>query len=114
LCHFLSNNEEPPKLYVSQFERWSLKELLKLFPYIDWNILEMRAYILKISRLFSSPQDSENSSNSNNSSSSSDSNSDSDPDDPDSDDESNTKNNHNKKKIKNCKLCCNGYAYHKL
>jgi hypothetical protein len=112
LCHFLSNNEEPPKLYVSQFERWSLKELLKLFPYIDWNILEMRAYILKIARLFSEDSNSSTSSDNNSSSNSSgDSNSDSE---PDSNDESNTKNNHNKKKTKNCKLCLNGYAYHKL
>ena len=111
LCHFLSNNEEPPKLYVSQFERWSLKELLKLFPFIDWSILEMRAYILKISRLFSTPQDSEVSSSSSNSSSSSDCHSNSD---PDSDDESDTKNKLNKKKTKHCKLCFNGFAYHKL
>jgi hypothetical protein len=86
----LSNNEEPPKLYVSQFELWSLMALLKLFPFIDWNILEMRAYIVKIARLFSSPQDSEV-----NSSSSSDSNSDSDPDHSDTD--SDTENNKNKK-----------------
>jgi hypothetical protein len=111
----LSNNEEPPKLYVSQFERWSLKELLKLFPFIDWSILEMRAYILKISRLFSSPQDLEVSSSSNsNSSSSSSSESDCHSDSDHSNNESDTKNKLNKKKTKHCKLCFNGFAYHKL
>jgi len=119
LCHFLSNNEEPPKLYVSQFERWSLKELLKLFPFIDWDILEMRAYILKIARLFSSPQDTEvssssSSSSSNSSNSSSSSESDSDPNH--SDNENDTKNNKNEKKTKHCKVCQNDdpYVYHKL
>jgi len=52
LCHHLSNPEEPPKLYITLFERWSLAELIKLFPYIDWDLFNVEYLITAFSRLF--------------------------------------------------------------
>jgi hypothetical protein len=39
-------------LHVSNFERWSLKELVKLFSYIDWEIIQLESVINNFSQLF--------------------------------------------------------------
>jgi len=52
LCHYLSNSDCPSQLHVSNFERWSLKELVKLFSYIDWEIIQLESVINNFSQLF--------------------------------------------------------------